>query len=68
MFVLESMFWDLYQYSWCIFLLYIQNKSNERRCTLVMISHYFKNAKYPQDDRKFDPQIAHKNADWVLGT
>lgn len=30
--------------------------------------HYFKNSKYPQNDRKFDPQIAHKNADWVLGT
>lgn len=62
------MFWDLYQYSGCIFLFYIQNKSNERRCTLVVISHYFKNSKYPQDDRKFYPQIAHKNADWVLGT
>ena len=33
-----------------------------------MISHYIKNSKYPQDDWKFDSQIAHKNADWVLGT
>lgn len=38
------------------------------RRTLVVISHYIKNSKYPQDDRKFDSQIAHKNADWVLGT